>query len=77
MSLAIFFLFFEKSQGEVKIENYKKSSHCTYDIKYHHEVDIPVSHVGSDHIHLLESVPPYLLVGKLVWYIKRNISRKL
>ena len=72
------------------MENYRKSSHCTYDIKYHlvwitkyrkpvitgqiairtrelvrmicqsNEVEILAGHVGSDHIHLLVSVPPHL-----------------
>ena len=34
-------------------------------------------HVGSDHIHLLVSVPPHLSASKLVQYIKGNTSRKL
>lgn len=70
------------------MEHYRKSAHCTYDIKYHivwitkyrkpvitgaiaerirelirgicqiNEVEILAGHVGSDHIHLLVSVPP-------------------
>ncbi len=77
------------------MENYRKSSHCTYDIKYHlvwitkyrkpvitgqialrtrelirivcqsNEVEILAGHVGSDHIHLLVSVPPHLSASKL------------
>ena len=72
------------------MENYRKSAHSTYDIKYHlvwitkyrkpvitgqialrtrelirivcqsNKVEILAGHVGSDHIHLLVSVPPYL-----------------
>ncbi len=34
-------------------------------------------YVGSDHIHLLVSVPPHLSASKLVQYIKGNTSRKL
>mgnify|MGYP001122171051 CR=1 FL=1 len=90
-----------------KMENYRKSAHCTYDIKYHlvwitkyrkpaitgqialrtrelirmicqsNEVEILAGHVGSDHIHLLVSVPPHLSASKLVQYIKGNTSRKL
>ena len=89
------------------MENYRKSAHCTYDIKYHlvwitkyrkpaitgqialrtrelirmicqsNKVEILAGHVGSDHIHLLVSVPPHLSAGKLVQYIKGNTSRKL
>ena len=89
------------------MENYRKTSHCTYDIKYHlvwitkyrkpvitgeiairtrelvriicqsNEVEILAGHMGSDHIHLLVSVPPHLSVSKLVQYIKGNTSRKL
>ncbi len=89
------------------MENYRKSSHCIYDIKYHlvwitkyrkpvitgqiairtrelvrmicqsNEVEILAGHVGSDHIHLLVSVPPHLSASKLVQYIKGNTSRKL
>ena len=89
------------------MEHYRKSSHCTYDIKYHlvwitkyrkpvitgkialrtrelirivcqsNEVEILAGHVGSDHIHLLVSVPPYLSASKLVQYIKGTTSRKL
>ena len=89
------------------MENYRKSAHCTYDIKYHlvwitkyrkpvitgqiairarelirmicqsNEVEILAGHVGSDHIHLLVSVPPHLSASKLVQYIKGNTSRKL
>ena len=77
------------------MENYRKSSHCTYDTKYHlvwitkyrkpvitgqialrtrelirilyqsNEVEILAGHVGSDHIHLLVSVPPHLSASKL------------
>ena len=71
------------------MENYRKSSHCTYDIKYHlvwitkycksviaicqsNEVEILAGHVGSDHIHLLVSVPLQLSASKLVQYIKGN-----
>ena len=76
------------------MENYRKSAHCTYDIKYHlvwitkyrkpviagqialrtrelirmicqgNEVEILAGHVGSDHIHLLVSVPLHLSVSK-------------
>ena len=89
------------------MEHYRKSSHCTYDIKYHivwitkyrkpvlrgaiaertrelvrmvcstNDVEILAGHVGTDHIHLLVSVPPHLSASKLVQYIKRNTSRKL
>ncbi|MBD5135469.1 MAG: IS200/IS605 family transposase [Lachnospiraceae bacterium] len=89
------------------MEHYRKSSHCTYDIKYHlvwitkyrklvitekialrtrelirivyqsNEVEILARNVGSDHIHLLVSVPPHLSASKLVQYIKGNTSRKL
>ena len=89
------------------MENYRKSAHCIYDIKYHlvwitkyrkpaitgqialrtrkfirmicqsNEVEILSGHVGSDHIHLLVSVPPHLSANKLVQYIKGNTSRKL
>lgn len=89
------------------MENYRKSAHCTYDIKYHlvwitkycklvitgqitlrtrelvriicqsNEMKILAGHVGSDHIHLLVSVPPHLSASKLVQYIKGNTSRKL
>lgn len=93
---------------EMKImENYIKSTHCTYNIKYHlvyitkfsksviagqialrtrelirmicysNEVEILAGHVGSDHIHLLVSVPPYLSASKLMQYIKGNTSSKL
>lgn len=78
------------------MENYRKSAHSTYDIKYHlvwiikyrkpvitgqiafrtrelirivcqrNEVEILAGHVGSDHIHLVVSVPPYLSASKLV-----------
>ena len=81
------------------MEHYRKSSHCTYDIKYHivwitkyrkpvlrgaiaertrelvrmvcstNEVEILAGHVGTDHIHLLVSVPPH--------HIKGNTSHKL
>jgi putative transposase len=45
---------------------------------YHsNEVEILAGHVGSDHIHLLVSVPPHLSASKLVQYIKGNTSRKL
>ena len=89
------------------MEYYRKSAHCTYDIKYHivwitkyrkpvitgqiairtrelirgicqtNEVEILAGHVGSDHIHLLVSVPPHLSASKLVQYLKGNSSRKL
>ncbi len=89
------------------MENYRKSLHCMYDIKYHivwitkyrkpvitgkialrtrelirmvcqsNEVQILAGHVGSDHIHLLVSVPSNLSASKLVQYIKGNTSRKL
>ena len=88
-------------------EIYRKSSHYTYDIKYHlvwitkyrkpvitgqiairtrelvrmichsNEVELLADHVGSDHIHLLISVPPHLSASKLLQYIKGNTSRKL
>lgn len=41
------------------------------------EVEILAGHVGSDHIHLLVSVPPHLSASKLVQYIKGATSRKL
>lgn len=41
------------------------------------EVEILASHVGSDHIHLLVSVPPRLSASKLVQYIKGHTSQKL
>lgn len=73
------------------MEHYRKSSHCTYDIKYHlvwitkyrkpvitgNEAEILAGHVGSDHIHLLVSVPPHLSASKLVQYLKGNTPRKL
>ena len=89
------------------MENYRKSSHCTYDIKYHlvwitkyrkpviigkiavrtrelirivcqrNDVEILAGHVGTDHIHMLVSVPPHLSASKLVQYIKGATSRKL
>ena len=89
------------------MEDHRKSSHCTYDIKYHlvwitkyrkpvitgkialrarelirmicqgNEVEILAGHVGSDHIHLLVSVPPHLSASKLVQYLKGNTPRKL
>jgi len=89
------------------MEHYRKSAHCTYDIKYHlvwitkyrklvitgkialrtreliqmvcsnNEVEILAGYVGSNHIHLLVSVPPHLSASKLVQYIKGNTSRKL
>ena len=87
------------------MENYRKSSHCTYDIKYHlvwitkyrkpvitgqiamrtrelirmicqsNEVEILAGHVGSDHIHLLVSVPPHLSASKLVQYKRKYIQK--
>ena len=89
------------------MEHYRKSSHCTYDIKYHivwitkyrkpvlrgaiaertrelvrmvcstNDVEILGGHVGTDHIHLLVSVPPHLSASKLVQYIKGSTSHKL
>ena len=73
------------------MEDHRKSSHCTYDIKYHlvwitkyrkpvitgNEAEILAGHVGSDHIHLLVSVPPHLSASKLVQYLKGNTPRKL
>ena len=83
------------------MENYRKSSHCTYDIKYHlvwitkyrkpviagkiavrtrelirticqrNEVEIMAGHVGTDHIHMLVSVPPHLSASKLVQLIRK------
>ena len=41
------------------------------------EVEILAGHVGSDHIHLLVSVPPHLSASKLVQYLKGNTPRKL
>lgn len=41
------------------------------------EVEILAAYVGSDHIHLLVSVPPHLSASKLVQYIKGNTSGKL
>ena len=46
-------------------------------ICHSNEVEILAGHVGSDHIHLLVSVPPHLSASKLVQYIKGNTSRKL
>ena len=40
-------------------------------------MEISAGHVGSDHIHLLVSVPPHLSASKLVQYLKGNTSRKL
>jgi len=89
------------------MENYRKSSHAIYDIKYHivwitkyqksvvtgkiatrtrelirmicngNDVQILSGHVSKDHIHLLVSAPPHLLVSKLVQYLKGNTSYKL
>ena len=89
------------------MEHYRKSSHCTYDIKYHivwitkyrkpvlrgpiaertreliriicatNDVEILAGHVGTEHIHLLVSVPPHLSASKLVQYIKGSTSHKL
>ena len=89
------------------MEHYRKSSHCTYDIKYHivwitkyrkpvlrgaiaertrelvrmvcstNDAEILAGHVGTDHIHLLVSVPPHLSASKLVQYIKGSTSHKL
>ena len=41
------------------------------------EVEIMAGHVGTDHIHMLVSVPPHLSASKLVQYIKGATSRKL
>jgi len=41
------------------------------------ETEILAGHVSKDHIHLLVSAPPHLLVSKLVQYIKGYSSRKL
>ena len=41
------------------------------------DVEILAGHVGTDHIHLLVSVPPHLSASKLVQYIKGNTSHKL
>ena len=73
------------------MEDHRKSPHCMYDIKYHlvwimkyrkpvitgNEAEILAGHVGSDHIHLLVSVPPHLSASKLVQYLKGNTPRKL
>ena len=37
----------------------------------------PKTHVSVDHIHLLMSYPPRILVAKLTQYIKGKTSRKL
>ena len=90
-----------------KVEHYRKSSHCTYDMKYHivwitkyrkpvlrgpiaertreliriicatNDAEIMAGHVGTEHIHLLVSVPPHLTASKLVQYIKGSTSHKL
>ena len=75
------------------MENYRRSSHCTYDIKYHivwitkyrkpvltgkiAERTRDIIHVGKDHIHLLVSVPPHLSASRLVQYMKGNSSYKM
>ena len=41
------------------------------------EVEILTGQVGTDHIHMLVSVPPHLSASKLVQYIKGATSRKL
>ncbi len=41
------------------------------------EVEIIVGSVGSDHIHLMVSVPPNLALSKLIQYLKGATSRKL
>ena len=70
---------------------YRNGSHMVYDIKYYfvwitkyrkpvitgNEAEILAGHVGSDHIHLLVSVPPHLSASKLVQYLKGNTPRKL
>ena len=89
------------------MENYRRSSHSVYDIKYHivwitkyrkpvlrgsiaerirelireicktKEVEIIKGHVSRDHVHLFLSVPPHLLVSKLVQSLKGKTSRKI
>ena len=41
------------------------------------EIEIVKGHVGRDHVHLFVSVPPYLLVSKVVQYLKGKTSHKL
>ncbi|MDE5991929.1 MAG: IS200/IS605 family transposase [Oscillospiraceae bacterium] len=41
------------------------------------DVEIISEYAGKDHIHLLVSVPPHLLVSRLVQYLKGNSSYKM
>lgn len=41
------------------------------------ETQVITGSVGSDHVHLLVSMPPHLAVSKLVQYMKGTTSRKL
>ena len=41
------------------------------------EVEILAGHVGTDHMHLLVSVPLHLSASKLVQYIKGSTSRRI
>ena len=42
-----------------------------------HEVEIIKGHVSKDHVHLFVSVPPHMLVSKLVQYLKGKSSYKM
>lgn len=41
------------------------------------KVDILKGAVGSDHVHLMLSVPPYMAISRLVQHLKGESSRKL
>ncbi len=89
------------------MKNYRKTSHTTYDCKYHivwitkyrkkvlrgevgkrvrellreicksNEVGIIKGHVSTDHVHMFVSVPPHMVVSKLVQYLKGKSSYKM
>lgn len=89
------------------MQNYRKTSHTTYDCRYHivwitkyrkkvlsgivaervrellrgickeHEVEILKGHFSKDNIHLFVSLPPQLVISKLVQYLKGKSSNKL
>ena len=40
-------------------------------------IDIISGNIGSDHVHMLISVPPHISISKAVQYIKGKSSRKL
>lgn len=42
-----------------------------------HDVEILRGHVSQDHIHMFVSVPPHLVISKLVQYMKGKSSYKL